>query len=119
MSGPCIVPPPPDVKLIIDKMADYVARNGPEFEIVVRRRNDERFRFVEADHPHHAYYLHKKEAFLQVTLLASCLTNSRAFCHTVRICYLIYSFLISWMRLFIESDLSYTDSIVVQHIYCL
>jgi len=68
VSGPCIVPPPPDVKLIIDKMADYVARNGPEFEIVVRRRNDERFRFVEADHPHHAYYLHKKEAFLQVTI---------------------------------------------------
>ena len=62
-----IVPPPPDAKLIIDKMADYVARNGPEFEIIVRRRNDERFRFVEADHRYHAYYLHKKDAFLQVT----------------------------------------------------
>jgi len=55
------------MKLIVDKMADYVARNGPEFEIVVRRRNDERFRFVETDHPYHAYYLHKKEAFLLVT----------------------------------------------------
>jgi len=66
-SGPHLpAPPPPDIKLIIDKMADYVARNGPEFEIVVRRRNDERFRFVDADHPHHAYYLHKKDAFLWV-----------------------------------------------------
>ena len=70
VSGPCIVPPPPDMKLIIDKMADYVARNGPEFEIVVRRRNDDRFRFVEAGHPHHAYYLHKKDAFLHVSILA-------------------------------------------------
>jgi len=59
--------PPPDVMLIIDKMADYVARNGPEFEIVVRRRNDERFRFVDDDHPYHAYYLHKKDAFLRVS----------------------------------------------------
>jgi len=48
-------------------MADYVARNGPEFEIVVRRRNDSRFRFVDINHPHHAYYLHKKDAFLQVS----------------------------------------------------
>jgi len=55
------------MKLIIDKMADYVARNGPEFEIVVRRRNDERFKFVDAEHPHYEYYLHKKEAFLRVT----------------------------------------------------
>ena len=59
--------PSPDVMLIIDKMADYVARNGPEFEIVVRRRNDERFRFVNDDHPHHTYYLHKKDAFLRVS----------------------------------------------------
>ena len=66
MLGPHVVPPPPDVKLIIDKMADYVARNGPEFEIVVRRRNDDRFRFVESDHPHHAYYVHKRDAFMQV-----------------------------------------------------
>jgi len=68
-----VIPPPPDMKLIIDKMADYVARNGPEFEIVVRRRNDERFRFVESNHPHHAYYVHKRDAFLQV------MTNSDGF----------------------------------------
>lgn len=55
------------MRLIIDKMADYVARNGAEFEIVVRRRNDNRFRFVDPDHPHHAYYLHKKDAFLRVS----------------------------------------------------
>ena len=73
VSEPAVVPPPPDVKLIIDKMADYVARNGPEFEIVVRRRNDERFRFVDADHPHHAYYLHKKDAFLRVS---NCISSS-------------------------------------------
>lgn len=69
MSGPQVIPPPPDAKLIIDKMADYVARNGPEFEIVVRRRNDDRFRFVDSSHPHHAYYLHKRDALIQVITL--------------------------------------------------
>jgi hypothetical protein len=59
-----VPPPPPDIQPIIDKMADYVARNGPEFEIVVRRRNDTRFKFIEPDHPHYAYYMHKKNTFI-------------------------------------------------------
>lgn len=66
MHGPTIIPPPPDIQPIIDKMADYVARNGPEFEFVVRRRRDERFRFLDVDHPHYAYYQHKKSVFQQV-----------------------------------------------------
>lgn len=69
MHGPTIIPPPPDAQPIIDKMADYVARNGPEFEFVVRRRNDERFRFLDADHPHYAYYQYKMSIFRQVRLV--------------------------------------------------
>ena len=62
-----INPPPPDIQPIIDKMADYVARNGPEFEIVVRRRNDARFTFIEPNHQHHAYYSYKKNLFIAVS----------------------------------------------------
>jgi hypothetical protein len=61
-----IIPPPPDIQQIIDKMADYVARNGPEFEYVVRRRNDDRFRFLDDSHQHYNYYQYKKSIFSQV-----------------------------------------------------
>jgi len=30
------IPPPPDVQPIIDRLADYVARNGREFEQMVK-----------------------------------------------------------------------------------
>ena len=32
MEGLQIVPPPPDILPVIDKMASYVAKNGPAFE---------------------------------------------------------------------------------------
>jgi hypothetical protein len=30
--------PPPDMQLIIDKMASYVAKNGRDFEAIVRSK---------------------------------------------------------------------------------
>uniref|UniRef100_K1P9A5 Splicing factor, arginine/serine-rich 8 n=1 Tax=Magallana gigas TaxID=29159 RepID=K1P9A5_MAGGI len=45
-----IVPPPPDIQPVIDRMAMYVAKNGIEFEIVVKSKNDPRFQFLL---PHH------------------------------------------------------------------
>ena len=30
--------PPPDIQMLIDKMASYIIKNGPEFEAMVRRR---------------------------------------------------------------------------------
>lgn len=35
-----IIPPPPDVQPVIDKLAEYVARNGVKFETSVRAKND-------------------------------------------------------------------------------
>lgn len=51
-----VIPPPPDVKPIIDKLAEYVARNGSAFEESIRTKNDPRFGFLDRDHIHHNYY---------------------------------------------------------------
>lgn len=37
-----IIPPPPDIQPVIDKLAEYVARNGLKFESSVRAKNDPR-----------------------------------------------------------------------------
>ena len=47
-------------------MAMYVAKNGEEFEIVVKSKNDPRFQFLETWHMHFSYYNFKKHLFLQV-----------------------------------------------------
>lgn len=51
--------PPDDLKVVIDKLADYVSRNGTEFEECIRQKNDPRFTFLEITHPNHSYYKHK------------------------------------------------------------
>ncbi|XP_055957621.1 splicing factor, suppressor of white-apricot homolog isoform X1 [Patella vulgata] len=61
-----IIPPPPDIQPIIDRMAMYVAKNGSEFEMVVKSKNDARFQFLNDWHVHFPYYdfrknLHQKE----------------------------------------------------------
>ena len=56
MSHGKVIPPPPDVKIYVDKLADYVARNGPAFEDKVRQREDNRFDFVKPDNLYYAYY---------------------------------------------------------------
>ncbi|XP_045453913.1 protein suppressor of white apricot [Melitaea cinxia] len=53
---PAIVIPPDDVKVVIDKMAAYVARNGDEFEDIVRSKNDPRFTFLEPNDIYHPFY---------------------------------------------------------------
>ncbi|XP_052224137.1 splicing factor, suppressor of white-apricot homolog isoform X2 [Dreissena polymorpha] len=58
-----IVPPPPDAQPIIDRMAMYVAKNGDEFAMVVKSKNDPRFQFLETWHPHYAYYDFKRHLF--------------------------------------------------------
>lgn len=50
------VEPPPNVRSIIDKLAEYVARNGEEFEQRVSQKGDPRFAFLSATHEHYAYY---------------------------------------------------------------
>uniref|UniRef100_A0A5F7ZE67 Splicing factor, suppressor of white-apricot homolog n=1 Tax=Macaca mulatta TaxID=9544 RepID=A0A5F7ZE67_MACMU len=60
-----IIPPPPDVQPVIDKLAEYVARNGLKFETSVRAKNDQRFEFLQPWHQYNAYYEFKKQFFLQ------------------------------------------------------
>lgn len=63
---PRIIPPPPDIQPIIDRMAMYVAKNGVEFEIVVRSKNDPRFEFLQPWHSYFRYYNSKKKIFIEV-----------------------------------------------------
>ena len=56
-------PPPTDVQAVIDKLAEYVARNGDEFEHMVSAKLDNRFAFLNAGHMHYSYYQWKKQQF--------------------------------------------------------
>lgn len=54
------VEPPTELKLIIDKMASYVVRNGEDFEELMRGKKDRRFSFLESEDRHNPYYLYVK-----------------------------------------------------------
>ncbi|XP_035383044.1 splicing factor, suppressor of white-apricot homolog isoform X2 [Electrophorus electricus] len=60
-----IIPPPPDIQPVIDKLAEYVARNGVKFESSVRAKNDPRFDFLQSWHQYNTYYEFKKHYFMQ------------------------------------------------------
>lgn len=51
--------PPPDLKVIIDKTAAYVLKNGKEFEDILRTKNDERFTFLQYTDQYYKYYTYK------------------------------------------------------------
>ena len=46
-------------------MAEYVARNGEEFQEVVKKQkqDDPRFAFLQTGHIHNGYYLAKKKEY--------------------------------------------------------
>ncbi|TPX56013.1 hypothetical protein PhCBS80983_g04875 [Powellomyces hirtus] len=50
--------PPPEIKNIVDKTADYVARSGPQFEERIRERekHNPKFCFLNPSDPYRAYY---------------------------------------------------------------
>ena len=56
-----IIYPPPDIRVIIEKTATFVAKNGPEFEhrIVVHNQGNAKFNFLQPSGPYHAYYQHR------------------------------------------------------------
>lgn len=60
-----IIPPPPDIQPVIDKLAEYVARNGVKFESSVRAKNDPRFEFLQSWNQYNSYYEFKKHYFMQ------------------------------------------------------
>jgi len=58
-----VIVPPPDVRVIVDKTAQFVGKNGPEFEqrILASEKNNVKFNFLTTGDPYHAYYRQKVE----------------------------------------------------------
>jgi len=53
-----IIEPPPDIKMVIDRTADFVRRVGAAFEKEIQARNakSKKFGFLQATNPYHPYY---------------------------------------------------------------
>lgn len=60
-----IIHPPPDIRNIVDKTSQFVAKNGPEFEkrIIANNANNAKFNFLNSSDPYHAYYQHRLSEF--------------------------------------------------------
>ncbi|KAI6226361.1 hypothetical protein M3Y99_00537200 [Aphelenchoides fujianensis] len=68
MSGRTIVGviiPPPDIRAIVEKTAQFVARNGIDFENKIKEKEaaNPRFGFLSPTDPYHAFYRQKVAAF--------------------------------------------------------
>lgn len=57
--------PPPEVERIIEKLAQYVAKNGQDFEQTIRQRNESRFEFINPGNIYHGHYIKKKLQILE------------------------------------------------------
>ncbi|KAK7380817.1 hypothetical protein VNO78_33336 [Psophocarpus tetragonolobus] len=55
-----IIHPPPDIRTIVDKTAQFVAKNGPEFEqrIIANNARNVKFSLLNSSDRYHAYYQH-------------------------------------------------------------
>jgi len=63
-AGVGLIYPPPDVRGVIDKTAQFVAKCGPEFEQrVLREQNHAKFSFLLPNNPYRQYYEHKVKEF--------------------------------------------------------
>lgn len=60
-----IIFPPADIRGIVDKTAQFVAKNGPEFEqrVLADQSNTQKFSFLLASNPYRAYYDAKVKEF--------------------------------------------------------
>lgn len=56
-----MVIPPSEIQPIIQKMAEYVAKNGEDFEYVVKSKNDKRFEFLQPSSEYYAYYTYLRD----------------------------------------------------------
>eukprot|EP01137_Pigoraptor_chileana_P022034 Opistho-2@86475 len=55
-----IIYPPPELRIVVDKTAQFVARNGADFENKIRANDTVgKFKFIDPTDPYHAYYAHK------------------------------------------------------------
>lgn len=65
-TGPIgIIYPPPDIRNIVDKTSQFVAKNGPEFEkrIIANNAGNVKFNFLNPSDPYHGYYQHRLSEF--------------------------------------------------------
>mmetsp|Transcript_60293 Transcript_60293/g.155272 ORF Transcript_60293/g.155272 Transcript_60293/m.155272 type:complete len:709 (+) Transcript_60293:66-2192(+) len=63
-AGIGLIYPPPDIRGVIDKTAQFVAKCGPEFEQrVLREQNHQKFAFLLPNNPYRPYYDHKVKEF--------------------------------------------------------
>ncbi|XP_043696463.1 probable splicing factor 3A subunit 1 [Telopea speciosissima] len=60
-----IIHPPPDIRTIVDKTSQFVAKNGPDFEkrIIANNAGNAKFNFLNSTDPYHAYYQHRLSEF--------------------------------------------------------
>ena len=78
LGTPQVIPPPPDLQPIVDKLAIYVAKNGPDFESIIKAKNDPRFEFLNPWNTHHGYYnLKKQEALANQQLQQSATSEGK------------------------------------------
>ena len=56
---------PVEIKIIIEKLAQYVVKNGDEFEKTIKSRNENRFEFLNPGHKFHFYYVKTKLNLLE------------------------------------------------------
>uniref|UniRef100_A0A6P7FMQ2 Protein suppressor of white apricot-like n=1 Tax=Diabrotica virgifera virgifera TaxID=50390 RepID=A0A6P7FMQ2_DIAVI len=56
--------PTDETKIVIDKMALYVSKNGEQFEDIVKAKNDPRFEFLQSSHKFYKYYKETLKRFM-------------------------------------------------------
>ncbi|CAG9833994.1 unnamed protein product [Diabrotica balteata] len=56
--------PTDETKIVIDKMALYVSKNGEQFEDIVNAKNDSRFEFLQPSHKFYKYYKETLKRFM-------------------------------------------------------
>ncbi|KAL4110043.1 hypothetical protein PRIC1_001736 [Phytophthora ramorum] len=60
-----LIYPPPDIRAVVDKTAQFVANNGRAFESrIVGERMSTKFSFLRESDPYHVYYEHKVSEFI-------------------------------------------------------
>ena len=62
---PIVTEPQSDLRAVIDRLAEYVAKNGEEFEAGIKEKEDPRFDFLNAWNIYHPYYMQRKEFSLE------------------------------------------------------
>lgn len=62
-----IIYPPPEVRNIIDRTSEFIARNGVDFEVKIREneKGNPKFNFLNDADPYHVYYKHRIEEIKQ------------------------------------------------------